>query len=65
MQRCIACNTILYDTEIKQIKDNGEPEDMCNRCRGHAYSDYDYASDHDHIHGSLEEGLSFPLFYKE
>lgn len=68
--RCKSCNVILFDTELSQKIEDEEGnflgyEDLCNRCRNHSMSEFDYVEDHEHIHNNLEEGLFFGSFYRE
>lgn len=61
--RCKACNTVLYDLEMTQKKEDEdgnflEYEDMCNKCKTLSQSEFDYVEDHEYQHPDLEEDLN-------
>lgn len=55
MSRCIACNNILTDEELKETRPDGQPEDMCRHCRDCKKSSYDEELDDDDYTGFGEE----------
>jgi hypothetical protein len=57
--RCKCCNRKLFDSEMSVVNElTGDIEDMCNVCKTHAYSEYDYFNDHEYVLGDLKEGLT-------
>lgn len=75
--RCRCCNRILFDSEINskitivgdehtdQIQELDEYDDFCNICKSEYRTEYNYIEDHEHVHGTLEDGLKIPDLYKE
>lgn len=40
-RRCVSCDTTMTVEEMRAVKHNGEPEDMCFKCLDTIRDDYD------------------------